>query len=129
MIKAITILPIPEKIPFINTISSELLSLILLVQLFSIPQQIQAHKTNIEPLFSANASIPSKLRMTLDKSTRTIAIHNLLEIFSLKIKRAMTDVATISKLLINETLAEFVLAMPNIRNIGAAISRTTIAIV
>ena len=128
-INAIRILPIPEKIPFTKTISSELLSLILLVQLFSTPQHIQAHNTNNEPLLNTNASVPSKPRIALDSITRIIAAHNLLEIFSLKITRAITEVATISKLLISETLAEFVLAMPSIKNIGAAMSRPIIAIV
>ncbi len=39
------------------------------------------------------------------------------------------EVATISKLFNNDTLAEFVLAMPSISRMGAIISNNTIAIV
>ena len=61
--------------------------------------------------------------------TKTIADHSLLEITSLKTTSAIKEVATISKLFSSDTLAEFVLLIPSISKIGAAISNTTIATV
>ena len=49
IISAIIRLPKPEKAPLIITISTELLLLIILVQLFSNPQQIHAPITKTEP--------------------------------------------------------------------------------
>ena len=71
--------------------------------------------------------IETDARLTADGIL--IANHNLLEITSLKINNAIIDVATISKLFNNETLAEFVLVIPSINKIGAIMSKTTIAIV
>ena len=122
-------LPSPEKQPFIITISSELLLLIILVQLFSKPQQMQAPNTNKDPSLNTNALLPSKLSMALATVTKPIAAHSFLEMTSLKITNAIKEVATISKLLSNETFAAFVLLIPNIKRIGAIISSTTIPIV
>ena len=67
--------------------------------------------------------------MTLAIVTMKIANHNLPDMTSLKITSAIMDVTTISKLFSNDTLAEFVPAIPYISNMGAAISRTTMAAV
>ena len=119
----------PEKQPLIVTISSELLLLIFFVQLFSNPQHTQAPRASSDPLLNTNASFPSKLRRMLAAVSRAIASHSLLETTYRKRSSAMTEVATISKLLSRDTFAEFVPAIPNIRRTGAAISSTTIAIV
>ena len=58
-----------------------------------------------------------------------MAIQSFHEISSLKISKAIIDVATISKLFNNEALLELVNLSPNIKNIGATISRNTINIV
>ena len=108
IISAIITLPRPENMPLITTISSELLLLIILVQLFSNPQHTHAPKTNNEPLLKVNAPLPSKLSIILAIVTNTIANHNFLDITSLKIINAISDVATISKLFNNETFAELV---------------------
>ena len=83
----------PEKKPLMMTISVELLLLIILVQLFSKPKQMQAPSTKREPSLRAKASMPSKLRMMLAMVTMKIASHSFLEIISLKITRAMMEVA------------------------------------
>ena len=122
-------LPKPEKHPFITTISVELLLLIIFVQLFSNPQQMHAPSTKSEPSLNAKAPTPSKLRIVLAIVTMAMAIQSLEEIISLKITRAIMEVATISKLFNKDTLAELVLAMPNISKMGAIMSNTTIAMV
>ena len=61
--------------------------------------------------------------------TKKIAIQSFLDIISLKITNAIIEVVTISKLFKSETLAEFVIDIPNINKIGAIISKITIAIV
>ena len=129
IIKATIKLPSPEKVPLITTISIELLLLIILVQLFSIPQHRHAPKINKEPMLNSNESAPSKDRITLATVTKAMAIHSLLEITSLKTNNAIREVATISKLLIKETFAALEDLIPNIRRMGAIMSRTTIAIV
>lgn len=99
-------LPMPEKRSFMTTISVELLLLIIFVQLFSNPQQIQAPNTQNAPSFSANAPAPSKLRIILAIVTIKIASHSFLDITSLKTTRAIMEVATISKLFSSGTLAD-----------------------
>ncbi len=99
-------LPMPEKRSFMTTISVELLLLIIFVQLFSNPQQIQAPNTQNAPSFSANAPAPSKLRIILAIVAIKIASHSFLDITSLKTTRAIMEVATISKLFSSGTLAD-----------------------
>ena len=65
----------------------------------------------------------------LEITTRIIAENSLFDTVSLKITKAITEVATISKLFRSDTLAELVCIIPNIKNMGAAISRSTIATV
>ena len=67
--------------------------------------------------------------MILASVTSEIAAQSRFEIFSLKIKSAIRDVATISKLFSSEAFDAVVALSPIIRQIGAAISRTTIATV
>ena len=71
----------------------------------------------------------SKDRITLAIVTNAIADQSFFEMVSLKNINAISEVATISKLFISETLAAFEYFMPNISKIGAPISRTTIIIV
>lgn len=61
--------------------------------------------------------------------TAMIPSHNLGEIRSLKANRAINAVAAISKLLSNDAFAAVVMDKPSNRQIGAAISRTIMAIV
>ena len=82
-----------------------------------------------EPMLNSKEPAPSKERITLATVTNPMAIHNLLDITSLKTNNATREVATISKLLIKETFAALEDLMPNIRRMGAIMSRTTIAIV
>ena len=111
------------------TISTELLLLIIRVQLFSNPQQTQAPRTNKDPVFSTKLPAPSKPRMMLASVTSKMAAHSRLVSTSLKMKKAISDVATISKLFSSDTLAELVRAIPSISRMGAAISSTTMATV
>lgn len=128
IIEAIIKLPIPEKQPFIATISSELLLLIILVQLFSNPQHVQAASIRIEPSLNVKApDLLSRLSMTLAVVTRIIEVQSFFEMNSLKIIRAIRLVATISKLFKSDALEDVVLETPSIKRIGAAISRITIA--
>lgn len=62
--------------------SSELLLLIILVQLFSKPQQTQAARTNREPSLKEKLPCPSKLRMMLASVTRKMASQRRFEMTS-----------------------------------------------
>ena len=64
--------------------------------------------------------------MALAAVTQAIAHHRRGRIASPNRSSAMTDVATISKLFKREAFAAVVFASPAIRQIGAAMSRTTI---
>ena len=64
-----------------------------------------------------------------DAVTNRIPSQSLGEIVSLKSTKAMIAVATISKLLSREAFAAVVMVSPKSRQMGAAISRTIIAIV
>ena len=67
--------------------------------------------------------------MALDKATKAIASHSRLEMASLNTTKAIIEVATISKLFSKEALAEVVFNRPNIKKIGASISKTIMPIV
>ena len=73
--------------------------------------------------------MPSKLNVMLAMVTSIIANVSFLESVSLKIRNAMHEVATISKLLSRDAFAEFVEPSPSINRIGAAISNRIIPIV
>ncbi len=68
-------------------------------------------------------------RIILETVISTMDIHILFPTASLKAVRAMIAVATISKLLRSEAVADVVIERPSIRRIGAAISKTTITAV
>ena len=55
-----------------------------------------------------------------------MARQSLAEMASLKMSKAINEVATISKLFSSEAFAEVVCARPNISKIGAIISKTII---
>ena len=75
------------------------------------------------------SSMPlSKDNMKQESVIVPIPNHNRGEIFSLKNKRAINEVITISKLLSKLALAALVEERPNIIKMGAAISKTTIPI-
>lgn len=65
--------------------------------------------------------------LILDNVMSTIAIHMRLPTVSLKMIRATSEVATISKLFNNEAFAGVVMESPAINAMGAAISRMIIA--
>ena len=67
--------------------------------------------------------------MMLEIVTNPMAIHSFFEMLSLKTASATSEVATISKLLRSETFAAVADLSPNIKRIGAKISRATIAAV
>ena len=126
MHRAITRLPRPEKIPLMVVICTELLALSMRVQLFSKPQQTAAPRTSRDPQLNWNAPSPSKEIRMLASVTSTIASHSRLDSTSRNTSRAISEVATISKLFSKDALAEPVCRRPNIKRIGAAISSTTI---
>ncbi len=77
----------------------------ILVQLFSKPQKTAASNTSNEPQEKLKLEISSKESKMLDRVTRTIACQSRAEIDSLKMHRAIKEVATISKLFSNDALA------------------------
>ena len=109
-----------------TTISSGSLADIIRVQLFSKPQQTQAASTNREPKEKSRLAASSKDRIMLDRVIRPMASHSRRLIFSRKTIRAMRAVATISKLFSREALAEVVRVRPTMRQMGAAMSSSTI---
>lgn len=64
-----------------------------------------------------------------DDVMNNILTHNLVEIFSLNITRAIIAVATTSKLLSSEAVVAVVVFRPNNKQIGATISKAIIAMV
>ena len=98
--------PSPEKIPLSTTISYVLLEEMLLVQLFSKPQQTVAASTKREPYENLKLSVPSNESRILDRVISTIAVHSLFETASLKINNAIIVVTTISKLPRSDAFAE-----------------------
>ena len=127
-INAIISAPRPENIPFMVTICCGSFDDSTLVQLFSIPQDMQASKMNKEPYETPKDSEPSKESNVQESITNAIPSQSLVLIFSLNTAKAITDVATISKLLSKDALAALVIESPSNKNIGATISSTTIAI-
>ena len=85
--------------------------------------------TNNEPYEKRRLDISSKDSIPQDNVTKNIPNHNLVLIFSLNTIRAIIAVATISKLLSNDAFAAVVEFRPNSKQIGAAISKTIIAMV
>lgn len=116
--------PRPEPNPLSTTISSGSLCDIMRVQLFSNPQQTQAASTSGDPEEKLRLEAPSNERMRLERAMRPMASHSLRLMASLNTRSAMSDVATISKLLSRDAWAEVVEAGPIIKQMGAATSRT-----
>ena len=83
--------------------------------------------TRSAPGENENLLISSADSIMLAAVINTIARESFRPILSLNMMRAMRLVATISKLFSNATLSAFVSLSPVIREIGAAISRMTIA--
>ena len=75
------------------------------VQLFSKPQAIHARNAKTEYGEKERDLLPSNDRRIPAMLTRIIPIQRRGEIFSLKIKKAITEVAAISRLLISEMFA------------------------
>ena len=96
--------------------------------MFSKPQQTVARITSSEPSENRSASAPSNDRMMLDRVINAIAAHSRFVTTSLNTKKAITVVATISKLPINDAFEEEPQLIPSIKRIGAAMSRTTMPI-
>ena len=79
-----------------------------------------------EPCENEISPVPAVDRMTAETVIRTIAAHVVGVTLSPKTRRAMSVVATISKLLSRDTEDAGELSRPYISSIGAAMSRTTI---
>ena len=75
------------------------------MQLFPRPQQHVASKTRSEPDENLKLSVPSKERMMLESVMSPIASQRRVLMLSLKRKRAISEVATISKFPNREALA------------------------
>jgi len=98
------------------------------VKLFSNPQARLAPNTSNDSEENRKAALVSSESKMLATVTRRMAVHNLGEMLSLKIIKAIRVVPTISKLLSNEALAAAVLRRPNISMAGARISSKIIPI-
>ena len=96
---------------------------IFLIQLFSSPQQQVANITKREPIKNWKLPLDSNDNTILDNITNPIAVQSFPDTFSLKMNKAISVVATISKLPRSDTLDAVPTLIPNIKNIGAAISR------
>ena len=107
-------------------ICTEDLELSMRVQLFSQPQQQAAPRTNREPVLNWKLLRPSKPRMILASVTSAMAMVSLRERTSLK---AISEVATISKLFSSDALAALVRSRPSISRMGAAMSSTIMPMV
>ena len=98
----------------------------LLVQLFSRPQERVARRTRMELGVNLKLSPFSKERIKLERVIRPIAVQSFPETFSLKKRRAIREVATISKLPNRDALDAGPFLIPKSRKMGAKISSTTI---
>ena len=76
----------------------------------------------MEPTENLNPSSFSKERMKLDVVINKIANHKRRETFSLKMKRAISVVATISKFPSRDALPDVPYFTPNMSKMGAMIS-------
>ena len=121
--------PVPEKMPFRRTICKGSFDDSFLVQLFSMPQHTVARRMKSDPVLNWKLDVSSKDRSIQDAVTKMMPSHSLVDIFSLNIARAITAVATISKLLRRDAFAAEVILSPKRRKIGAAISSVIMAIV
>src|SRR5574344_439251 len=127
--RATIIEPSPERIPLTVVICMGSFSESFLVQLFSIPQQKHAPRTRRAPGDSTNPEMSSTDSSMLETVTRSMAVQRVFDTFSLKTMSAITVVATISKLFNKDVVADDVMVNPVIRRIGAAMSRTIMAMV
>lgn len=118
--------PIPEPKPFTMTICNGSFKDSIRVQLFSKPQHTQANNTKMDPAEKEMLLKSSTVNTILEIVIKEIAIHICLPTASLKTNKAITAVATISKLFSKDAFAEVVIVRPSIRRIGAAISRAII---
>lgn len=124
--KAIARDPRPEPNPLSTTISSGSLCDIMRVQLFSNPQHTQAASTSSDPEEKLRLDASSKERIRLESVMRPMASHRRRLMASPNTRSAISEVATISKLLSSEALAEVVDARPAMRQMGAAMSSAII---
>ena len=97
--------------------------------MFSNPQQTAARSTNSEPYVNCRLDKSSNDKIPHETVINNIPNHNRGLIFSLNIISAIIAVATISKLLSSDALAAVVAFNPNIKQIGAAMSKSIIATV
>ena len=118
--------PVPEPNPLMTTTCNGSFIESFLVKLFSRPQQVHANNTNIEPMENEKLFMFSMDNIILASVIKIIALQSLLVMRSLKMNNAMSDVATISKLLSKETFSGVAVVRPIIKNIGAAMSKTII---
>jgi len=121
--------PVPEPNPLIMTILTGSVCDSFLVQLFSNPQHIQARMANNEYIEKDNEYMSVSDRRILANVISIIPVQSLPDILSLKITRAITDVATISKLFRRDTVSADELLIEIISRIGAMISNIIIAII
>ena len=97
------------------------------MQLFSTPQHRHAPSTIREPAEKLSAPPPSRLSSAHDSVMTAMPAHVRGATRSPRARRAITAVATISKLLSRATFSGAAWARPAMRRIGAATSSSTIA--
>jgi hypothetical protein len=93
------------------------------VQLFSSPQQKQAAKIRNDPPENERLWELSNDSTTLETVISEMAIQSRFDTFSENNTSAITEVATISKFPSNDALSAEDVFKPNIKKIGAAISK------
>ena len=99
------------------------------VQLFSKPQHTQASSTSSDPREKRRLDTSSKDSSRQLATVNRMPAHRRGLMASPNNSRAISAVATISKLLSSEALAAVVARSPSIRQMGAAISSTIMAAV
>ena len=88
-----------------------------------------APSTSREPVLNRKLPFPSKLSAMLATVTRAIARVSRRDSTSRNAKKAIMEVATISKLFRSDALAELVRSKPSISRMGAAMSSTIMPMV
>ena len=117
--------PAPEPKPFTITICAGSFPEIARVQLFSSPQHTAASKTNSDPLEKERLPASESESNALASVIRPMAANSRPLTRSWNSNRAMSAVATISKLFKSAAFAAVVSVSPCIRRIGAATSNST----
>ena len=120
--------PMPEPKPLTITIFTGSECDSFLVQLFSNPQHMHAKIASKEYIENINEDMSVSDRRILANVIRIMPVQSLPDIFSLKITRAIIDVATISKLFRRDMVSADELLIEIISSMGAIISKTIIAI-